>query len=68
MSKDKIDRILSGEAVGEVSADHAASNGIGLGNVIERLQIFTGQRDVMGIFSEGVNKGTEFIIKVPMHV
>ena len=68
MSKDKIDRILSGEAVGEVSADHAASNGIGLGNVIERLQIFTGQRDVMGIFSGGVNKGTEFIIKVPMHV
>lgn len=68
MSQDKIDRILSGEAVGEVSADHAASNGIGLGNVIERLQIFTGQRDVMGIFSEGENKGTEFIIKVPMHV
>ncbi|MBQ6575503.1 MAG: sensor histidine kinase [Lachnospiraceae bacterium] len=68
MSQDKIDRILSGEAVGEVSADHAASNGIGLGNVIERLQIFTGQRDVMEIFSEGENKGTEFIIRVPMHV
>ena len=68
MSRDKIDRILSGDAVGEVSADHAASNGIGLGNVIERLQIFTGQRDVMEIFSEGEGKGTEFVIKVPMHV
>ena len=68
MSKDKIDRILSGEAVGEVDADHAASNGIGLGNVIERLQIFTGKQDVMEIFSEGENKGTEFVIKVPMHV
>lgn len=68
MSRDKIDRILSGDAVGEVSDDHAASNGIGLGNVIERLQIFTGQRDVMEIFSEGEGKGTEFVIKVPMHV
>ncbi len=68
MSREQIDRILSGEAVGEVSADHAASNGIGLGNVIERLQIFTGQRDVMEIFSAGPGKGTEFVIKVPMHV
>ncbi len=68
MGKDQIERILSGEAVGEVSADHAASNGIGLGNVIERLQIFTGQKDVMEIFSEGEGKGTEFVIKVPLHV
>ncbi len=68
MSAEQIDRILSGEAVGEVSADHAASNGIGLGNVIERLQIFTGSRDVMEIHSEGKNKGTEFVIKVPFHV
>ena len=68
MEKEQINRILSGEAVGEVSADHAASNGIGLGNVIERLQIFTGQRDVMEIYSEGKGKGTEFVIKVPLHV
>ncbi len=68
MEKEQIERILSGEAVGEVSADHAASNGIGLGNVIERLQLFTGQRDVMEIFSEGKGKGTEFVIKVPLHV
>ncbi len=68
MSQEQIDRILSGEAVGEPSADHAASNGIGLGNVIERLQIFTGRSDVMEIFSEGEGKGTEFVIKVPMHV
>ena len=66
MSRDKIERILSGEAAGEVSADHAASNGIGLGNVIERLQIYTGRSDVMEIKSEGVNKGCEFVIKVPM--
>ena len=68
MSQEQIDRILSGEAVGEASADHAASNGIGLGNVIERLQIFTGRSDVMEIHSEGSGRGTEFVIKVPMHV
>ena len=68
MMHDQIKRILSGEAVGEPSADHAASNGIGLGNVIERLQIFTGRSDVMEINSEGEGCGTEFVIKVPMHV
>ena len=68
MSREQIDRILSGEAVGEVSPDHAASNGIGLGNVIERLQIFTGRSDVMEIFSEGAGSGTEFVIKVPRFV
>lgn len=67
MEQDKIDRILSGEAFGEVSENHSASNGIGLGNVVERLQIFTGRRDVIDIKSEGISKGTEFIIKVPMH-
>ena len=68
MSEEQIRRILSGEAVGETSPEHSASNGIGLQNVIERLQIFTGRSDVMEIISEGQNKGTEFIIKVPLHV
>ncbi|MBR6159534.1 MAG: hypothetical protein IKQ40_04460, partial [Lachnospiraceae bacterium] len=68
IEQDRIERILSGEAVGEVSPDHSASNGIGLQNVIERLQIFTGQKDVMQIFSEGAGRGTEFVIRVPFHV
>lgn len=67
MEQNQIDRILSGEAFGEPSEHHSASNGIGLGNVIERLQIFTGRRDVIDIKSDGIGKGTEFIIKVPMH-
>jgi len=36
--------------------------------VIERIRLFTGRDNVMDIISEGENKGTEFIIKVPMHV
>ena len=68
MSREQIDRILSGDAAGEVSPEHSASNGIGLQNVIERLQIFTGHQDVMEIHSEGSGCGTEFVIKVPLHV
>lgn len=68
MSQDKIDSILSGEGVADEPSKHSGSNGIGLGNVIERLQIFTGREDVMEIYSEGEGKGTEFIIKVPVSV
>ena len=68
MSQDKIDDILSGKSVGESNPKNSDSNGVGLGNVIERLQIFTGRSDVMEIYSEGEGKGTEFVIKVPMHV
>lgn len=68
MEQSQIDRIMSGEAFGETSESNSASNGVGLGNVIERLQIFTGRRDVIEIKSEGLKKGTEFIIKVPERV
>lgn len=68
MDQGQIDRILSGDAFGEASESNSASNGVGLGNVIERLQIFTGRRDVMDIKCEGPEKGTEFIIKVPMRI
>jgi len=66
MSQEKIEKILSKEIVSDTS--HSGSNGIGLGNVIERLQIFTGQEDVMEIYSEGENRGTEFVIKIPINV
>lgn len=68
MSQDTIDMILSGEYFVNPDEEKTDSNGVGLGNVIERLQIFTGHKDVMEIISEGEGKGTEFIIKVPMHV
>ncbi|MCR5399299.1 MAG: histidine kinase [Lachnospiraceae bacterium] len=67
MTKDKIEKILSGTGLA-ADTEKNDSNGIGLGNVIERIRIFTGREDVMSIISEGENKGTEFIIKVPMHV
>ena len=66
MSEEKISKILSGENVSDTSK--SSSNGIGLVNVIERLRIFTGRDDVMDIFSDGKNKGTEFVIKVPAKI
>ena len=66
MTREKIDQILQGE-IGETDLK-SNSNGIGLGNVIERIQLYTGREDVMEIKSEGLGMGTEFIIKVPAHV
>ncbi len=66
MSQETIKQILQGE-LKEVDLK-SNSNGIGLGNVIERLKLYTGREDVMEIRSEGMDKGSEFIIKVPMHV
>ena len=66
MTREKIDQILHGE-IGATDLK-SNSNGIGLGNVIERIQLYTGREDVMEIKSEGLGMGTEFIIKVPAHV
>lgn len=65
MSPEKIERVLSGNSGSEISE---GGNGIGLGNVIERLRLFTGRNDVLEIISEGPDLGTEFIIKVPLHI
>lgn len=66
MSGEKISEILKGE-LKEVDL-RSNSNGIGLGNVIERLKLYTGRDDVMEIRSAGRDEGTEFIIKVPAHL
>jgi len=61
-----IDKILSGTYENEKTG--SSSNGIGLGNVIERLQIFTGSDKVLSIESEGKNKGSTFTIHIPMYL
>ncbi|MDF2541748.1 MAG: signal transduction histidine kinase, LytS [Herbinix sp.] len=43
------------------------SNGIGLGNVINRLKLYYEKEDVFEIKSEGRNQGTEVIISIPRH-
>ena len=38
------------------------SNGIGMDNVIARLKLYSEMDDVMSIYSDGENHGTEFVI------
>lgn len=66
MSEEKISQILSGE-LREVDLK-SNSNGIGLGNVMERLKLYTGREDVMEIRSPGKDMGSEFVIKVPAYI
>ena len=65
MPQDKIDRILSDELVpSEPTGD---SNGIGLSNVISRLDLHYNVDNIFNIYSDGENKGTEVIIRIPMN-
>ncbi|MDF2485017.1 MAG: signal transduction histidine kinase, LytS [Herbinix sp.] len=43
------------------------SNGIGLGNVINRLRLYYDMEDVFTIASEGKNKGTKVTIYIPIN-
>ena len=62
--QDKINRILSDEFMAsEPSGD---SNGIGLNNVIARLDLHYNVDNIFNIYSEGENKGTEVVIRIPM--
>ena len=64
MSEDKIDRVLKDEL--EASALSDDSNGIGLTNVISRLDLHFNADNIFSIYSEGKNKGTEVIIRIPV--
>ena len=57
MSAETIEKVLAGTyREEELSED---SNGIGMNNIIVRLQLFTETEDVIDIISEGKNMGTE---------
>ncbi len=65
MSQSRIEQVLSGAIMEESATDH--SNGVGMHNVIERLNLFFEDQARMEIFSEGENKGTEVVITIPYH-
>ncbi len=64
MSEDKIERVLKDEL--EASALSDDSNGIGLTNVISRLDLHFNADNIFSIYSEGENMGTEVIIRIPV--
>lgn len=63
ISKEKIEEILSGN-IQETDLSKN-STGIGLGNVIGRLQVYYSQEKVIAIHSAGKEKGTEVILFIP---
>lgn len=64
IEQEKIDKILQNElASGDISGD---SNGVGLANVISRLDLFYNKSDIFQIESPGENQGTRVTIRVPI--
>ena len=63
MTGERIHQVLSGSIDEEAATDH--SNGVGMRNVIERLNLFFHDQAKMEIFSEGINKGTEVVLTIP---
>lgn len=64
MTHEQIDEVLQGKV--KVEETNRISNGIGLGNVMGRLRLYYGMEQVMDIQSEGMNKGTKVILKIPL--
>lgn len=60
MKQETIDKILSGQYQRDPAKGD--SNGIAMDNIISRLRLFTGNKDVMGISSDGKGKGTEVFL------
>lgn len=63
MTKERIAQVLSGEIADEVPSSN--SNGVGMQNVIKRLNLFFNDQAQMDIYSEGLNMGTEVVITIP---
>ena len=63
MSQERIQEVLSGQAGdGEEQSD---STGVGMNNVISRLELYYNQKNLVEIRSRGENKGTEVSLKLP---
>ena len=64
MSEEEIQNVLSGNK--EHSTQEGDSTGIGMNNVISRLELYYEQPDLLEIYSEGAGKGTEVVIHIPL--
>ena len=63
MSQEKIQKIIGGEAL--INEEESNSNGVGLMNVKNRLNLYYNSRDILQIYSAGRNLGTEVKIVIP---
>ena len=66
MTQERIREILSGQGtVSEEEDNGIDSTGIGLRNVGTRLSLYYEAEGLMEIVSEGENKGTEVVLRIP---
>ena len=65
MTQEQIEGVLSGNR--ERRNEQGDSTGIGMNNVISRLELYYEESGLMEINSEGEGKGTEAVIYIPVH-
>ena len=64
MTKEQIEKVLSKKI--HNSSSEGDSTGIGMNNVISRLELYYEQDGLMEIYSEGEGTGTEVVINIPV--
>lgn len=64
MTPEQIESVLAGNT--EHRNDEGDSTGIGMNNVISRLELYYEETGLMEINSEGAGKGTEVVIYIPV--
>lgn len=63
MSQERIQEVLGGNAgAGEEQSD---STGVGMNNVISRLELYYDRKNLVEINSQGTDRGTEIILTLP---
>lgn len=65
MSQERIQEVLSGQAGDGEEQSDSTGVGMGMNNVISRLELYYNQKNLVEIRSRGENKGTEVILKLP---
>lgn len=65
MTQSQIENVLSGNI--RADSQEGDSTGIGMNNVISRLELYYEREGLLDIYSEGEGKGTQVVITIPMN-
>ena len=65
MTQEQIESVLSGNK--KYGKEESDSTGIGMNNVISRLELYYEEKGLVEISSEGEGKGTEVVVYIPVN-